>query len=257
MSEAMEAYRLAGKAAIITGAASGIGRATAELFADVGATVIIADLNEAAAVDLATRIGRGAAGIGCDVSNAESVDAMFRKALPILGGRLDVLVNNAAYRPKADTMTMPASEWDIMHAVIARGTFLCLREAVKIMRQQGGGAIVNISSVSAKHPTIFSNMHYDSAKAGVDAITRAAAIEFAGDNIRVNSVQPGGTDTAGSTKLRSAIPITGPMVQPGRMALGRVAQPIEQARAVLFLASDASSYITGHHLTVDGGYHVS
>jgi NAD(P)-dependent dehydrogenase (short-subunit alcohol dehydrogenase family) len=152
---------------------------------------------------------------------------------------------------------MPASEWDVMHAVIARGTFLCLREAIKIMRSQGGGAIVNVSSVSARHPTIFSNMHYDSAKAGVDAITRAAAIEFAQDNIRVNSVQPGGMRTAGGQKIGTATPVTGPITQPGRMALGRAAEPIEQARAILFLASDAASYITGHLLTVDGGYHVS
>lgn len=257
MSSALDVFGLAGKAAIVTGAASGIGKATAQLFADAGGKVILADLDGEAAAKVAEEIGRGAAGLGCDVADPDSVDAMFQLALALLGGRLDILVNNAAYRSKSDTMTMPAGEWDTMHAVIARGTFLCLREAVKVMRDQGAGTIVNVSSVSAKHPTIFSNVHYDSAKAGVDAITRAAAVEFAEYGIRVNSVQPGGTNTAGGRNVGATITVAGPITQPGRVPLRRIAEPIEQARAVLFLASDASSYITGHHLTVDGGFHVS
>lgn len=257
MKNVLEIYGLSGKSAIITGAASGIGQATAELFTAVGARVVIADINGDLAASAAAKIGGGAIGIACDVSDSEAVDSMFERALRHFEGRLDILVNNAAYRLKADTMTMPASEWDVMHAITTRGTFLCLRAAIKIMGPQGGGAIVNISSVSAKHPTIFSNMHYDSAKAGVDAITRGAAVEFAKDNIRVNSVQPGGTDTGGGRQVGASIAIAGPIMQPGRVLLGRVAQPMEQARAILFLASDAASYITGHHLTVDGGFQIS
>jgi NAD(P)-dependent dehydrogenase (short-subunit alcohol dehydrogenase family) len=133
-----------------------------------------------------------------------------------------------------------------------------MREAIKIMRDQGrGGSIVNVSSVSADHPTIFNNTHYDSAKAGVDAMTRAAAVEFAEHKIRVNSIQPGGTASGGAKAMGESLPFKGPMTLPGRIPLGRISQPIEQARAILFLASDAASYITGHHLTVDGGYHVS
>lgn len=155
-------------------------------------------------------------------------------------------------------MTMPASEWDIMHAVTTRGTFLMMREAIRVMRDQGsGGSIVNVSSVSADHPTIFNNIHYDSAKAGVDAMTRAAAVEFAEHKIRVNSIQPGGTASGGAKRMGSEIQMRGPMTAPGRIPLGRISDPIEQARAILFLASDAASYITGHHLTVDGGYSVS
>jgi NAD(P)-dependent dehydrogenase (short-subunit alcohol dehydrogenase family) len=193
-----------------------------------------------------------------DVADEAAVDAAFEAAARQFGG-VDVLVNNAAYRKKASTMDMPVAEWDLMHAVCTRGTFLCLRAAVKQMRGRGGGSIVNISSMSAQHPTIYPNMHYDSAKAGVDAITRLSAVEFARDGIRVNSVLPGGMATPGPDKMRAmeaegGPKIEGPATIPGRQVLGRIAQPIEMARAVLFLASDAASYITGAELLVDGGF---
>lgn len=253
--EALGVFGLQGKTAIVTGAGSGIGRATARLFSEVGAKVLAVDLDRGAAEATAREFDTEAA--TCDISDASQVTALFAH-IAASWSRLDILVNCAAYRRKADTMTMPVSEWDAMQAVTARGTFLCMREAIKIMRDQSdGGSIVNVSSVSAKHPTIFSNMHYDAAKAGVDAITRAAAIEFAPHKIRVNSVQPGGTASQGAATISQAAKVTGPMTAPGRIALGRSAEPIEQARAILFLASPAASYITGHHLTVDGGYHVS
>lgn len=252
---ALAAFGLEGKTALVTGAGSGIGRATATLFAEAGARVLFVDI----AAD-PVREAAGAAGAQhdlCDIADDEQVSALYRRVRERFG-RLDVLANVAAYRKKADTMDMPASEWDAMHAVTTRGTFLMMREAIRLMREQdGGGAIVNVSSVSAQHPTIFNSMHYDSAKAGVDAMTRAAAIEFAPDGIRVNSVRPGGTASPGAKNINSDFKPRGPMTQPGRMALGRLSDPIEQARAILFLASPAASYITGHHLTVDGGYNVS
>jgi len=253
--EPLASFALAGKRAIVSGAASGIGLATADLFHQVGAKVLFVDIEEAALSAAAETAGCPWA--LCDISDEASVKALFCRAVELFGG-VDVLANVAAYRRKADTMTMPASEWDRMHAVTSRGTFLMMRQAIRIMREQGsGGSIVNVSSVSARHPTIFNNAHYDSAKAGVDAMTRAAAIEFAPDGIRVNSVQPGGTASRGTSTMMDELPARGPMVQPGRIALGRISDPIEQARAILFLASPAASYITGHHLTVDGGYHVS
>ena len=255
LPDTLSAFGLSGKRAIVTGAGSGIGRATANLFVEVGARVLFVDVVEAAAREAAEAVGADWA--VCDISEEDQVKATYARAMDLMGG-VDVLANVAAYRQKADTMMMPASEWDIMHAVTTRGTFLMMREAIRIMREQGtGGSIVSVSSVSAAHPTIFNNMHYDSAKAGVDAMTRAAAIEFAPDGIRVNSVQPGGTSSPGTKKMPGALLATGPMTAPGRMALGRLAEPIEQARAILFLASPAASYITGHHLTVDGGYAVS
>jgi len=249
-------FGLAGKTAIVTGAASGIGRATATLFAQVGARVLFADIDEAGVRAAAEAAGADHA--VCDIADEAQVQALFARAGALFGGRLDVLANVAAYRRKADTMTMPASEWDIMHAVTTRGTFLMMREAIRIMRgQESGGAIVNVSSVSAAHPTIFNNAHYDSAKAGVDAMTRACAIEFGPHRIRINSIQPGGTASGGAQRMGSEIRMAGPMTAPGRIALGRLSDPVEQARGILFLASDAASYITGHHLTIDGGYAVS
>ena len=250
-----QAYGLAGKRAIVTGGASGIGKATAILFAQAGATVLVADIDSAGAAATASEIGSSAASTRCDIIDETSVEAMFATATATMGG-VDVLANVAAYRRKADTMTMPMSEWDIMHEVTTRGTFLCMRGAIRIMQDQAdGGTIVNVSSISARHPTIFRNMHYDSAKAGVDAITRAAAIEF-GPKIRVNSVQPGGTMTPGQKTIADDFTPAGPMTQPGRIPLQRWAEPIDQARAILFLASPASALITGHHVPVDGGYHV-
>lgn len=259
--DALAPFTLPGKVALITGAASGLGRTTAELFLDVGASVVITDLDGEAAMAAAQELSaKGPTlGLAMDVSDEAAVQAGFAAAAQRFGG-VDVLVNNAAYRKKANTMDMPVSEWDIMHAVCTRGTFLCLREAVKQMRGRGGGAVVNISSACSEHPMIFPNMHYDSAKAGIDAITRLASVEFAPDKIRVNSVLPGGMNTPGPRNMQAAAAVAGgpvmagPAMIPGRNPIGRIAEPIEMARAVLFLASDAASYITGVQLLVDGGW---
>jgi len=260
MTDALAAYGLAGKVAIVTGAASGIGRATARLFGEVGAQVLFVDVVEEAVREAAEAAGAPFA--VCDISDEDQVKATFARAQDLFGGRLDVLANVAAYRKKHDTMTMPVAEWDIMHEVTTRGTFLMMREAIRIMREQeGGGAIVNVSSVCSRHPVIFANMHYDSAKAGVDAMTRAAAAEFASHNIRVNSIQPGGTDSGQRERMGATMKPTGPMMLPGRaeLLLGgrRMADPLDQARAILFLASPAAGYITGQHLAIDGGFCVT
>lgn len=260
MTSALQPFALEGKTALITGAAQGLGRSIAELFIDVGARVVVSDLNGEAAQATASELSaRGTCvGVAMDVADQASVQAGFAEAAKAFGA-LDILVNNAAYRNKANTMDMSVEEWDTMQAVCTRGTFLCLREAVRQMQGRGGGSIVNISSMSAQHPTIYPNLHYDAAKAGVDAITRLAAVEFGKDGIRVNSVLPGGMATPGPDKMRAMAAaggpkIEGPAVMPGRIVLGRVADPMEMARAVLFLASDAASYITGVELLVDGGF---
>ena len=260
--DSLSAFGLEGQVAIITGAASGIGAATAGLFASVGARVVIGDLNPEGAEATAQAIrdaGNQAVGVACDVADEGSVQAMFAKANDIFGP-VDVLVNNAAGRTKAAFMDMSVEEWDAMHRICTRGTFLCTREAVRQMAGAArGGAIVNISSVASVHPMIFNNAHYDSAKAGVNALTRDCAIEFAPQGIRVNAILPGGTDTEGSRKIQGVqdLPVRGPALTEGRRPMNRRGQTIELARAILFLASPASSYITGQLLAVDGGFLIS
>jgi NAD(P)-dependent dehydrogenase (short-subunit alcohol dehydrogenase family) len=256
MDDALAAFGLNGKVALVTGAASGLGAATAELFLRVGASVVIADLDPDRAHAVADQLGELGPAMACavDVAEETAVQAAFAAAADRFGG-VDILVNNAAFRPKAATMDMSVEQWDRMHAVNTRGAFLCLRAAVGQMRVRGGGAIVNVSSMSAQRPTIFPNMHYDSSKAGMDAITRLAAVEFAPDGIRVNSVLPGGMDTKGGGDIRGGnVTIAGPALIPGRNPTKRMAQPIEVARAILFLASPAASYVTGVELLVDGGF---
>jgi len=252
-------YSLEGQAAIVTGAGSGIGKATAKLFARVGAKVVLGDIDVAAAREVQAEIaaaGGTALAVECDISDEAQVKAMFAAALAEFG-QVDVLASVAAYRKKHDTMKMTPEEWDTMHDVTARGTFLCMREAIRAMRQSGrGGTIVNVSSVASIRPVVFNSMDYDSAKAGVNAMTRAAAAEFAEHGIRVNAVLPGGTASAGASRMGGEgeqVPIYGPITQPGRVPMKRIAEPIEQARAILFLASPASSYITGQLLAVEGG----
>jgi len=260
----LDLYAVPGKVAIVTGSGSGIGEATARLLADAGARLVIADLVPAEAERVAADIvsqGGEAIAVDCDVSDEASVKGMVAATVQAFGG-IDILVNNAAYRPKADFFAMPVDEWDKMHAVNTRGTFLCMREVIQVMRAQGkarGGAIVNVSTIGTHLPTIFNNVHYDSSKAGVNAITKSTASEFAADGIRINAVMPGGVDTGGARNMRasadSGFVMKGPITLPGRMLLGK-AQAIQLASTILFLCSPAASYMTGHIMAVDGGYSV-
>jgi NAD(P)-dependent dehydrogenase (short-subunit alcohol dehydrogenase family) len=247
-------FSLAGQNALVTGAGSGIGKATARLLAATGAKVVVSDLVADSARSVVQEIeaaGGQALAVTCDVSDEAQVTEAFRQADSWFGAP-DVLVNVAAWRKKHETLTMSVEQWDIMHAVIARGTYLCIRNAVPRMRDSGrGGAIVNVSSVAAERPVVFDSIDYDSAKAGVNAITRAAAAEFARYGVRVNAIMPGATNRPGAPDLGGVRP-TGPFTMPGRMPMKRIAEPIEQARAVLFLASPAASYISGVCIAVDG-----
>jgi NAD(P)-dependent dehydrogenase (short-subunit alcohol dehydrogenase family) len=254
-------FGLTGQVAVVTGSAQGLGREIARLLAEVGAQVVIADLNLEAAKVAAADIesdGGTALALPVNLGDESSIKALFASVSQQYG-HLDILVNNAAHRGKAELFEMSVEQWDSMLQVTLRGTFLCAREAIMLMKRQGnGGSIVNISSVGSVHPTLWGvNVHYDAAKAGVDSVTRSLASEFASDRIRVNSVLPGGMSSEGGKNISAQYEIRGPMIGAGRIPLGRVAEPREVAQVVLFLASPAASYVTGQILAADGGYMVS
>lgn len=253
-------FGLIGRTAIVTGAARGIGKAIAEVLGRAGANIVVVDLRGAEAQGVADefeRDGIRATGIEADVSDQESVSRLFESARQHFGS-VDILVNNAAIFPTAPFLEISVKDWDRMHEINVRGTFLCMREAIKHMQAQGnGGSIVNISSVNSLHPVIFDNAQYGSSKAGVNMLTKTAALEFAADNIRVNAVLPGGVNTEGARASTVGKPARGPITQEGRMPLGRIGAPADIANAVLFFASPASDYVTGQLLAVDGGFQVS
>ncbi|HEX9019073.1 MAG TPA: SDR family oxidoreductase [Anaerolineaceae bacterium] len=248
---------LNGKVALITGAAMGMGAATAELFASAGAKVVIADFNETLGRQETQKIvdaGGTAAFVKTDVSKADQVEAMVQFVVDTYG-HLDVCLNNAARTPDDKPLTeMDEHVWDGVMAVDLKGVALCLKYELRQMVKQGtGGSIINTSSVSGIRPQP-ANPAYVAAKHAVIGLTRQAAMDYSQYGIRINSVAPGAIDTP---MLRGALVQFG--LEPGEYAkklsyFGRFAQASEVAQAHLWLASDYSSFVTGAVLSVDGGY---
>jgi NAD(P)-dependent dehydrogenase (short-subunit alcohol dehydrogenase family) len=244
--------RLDKKIAVITGAGSGMGKAMAKLFASEGAKVICADISGKQEA-VAAEIGDAAVPIHTDVANEGDVQRMIAAAEDKFG-RLDVLVNNAGFGgPMAPLHEQTAELWDRVHAVNIRGVFFGMKYGIASMLKTGGGAIVNISSASGlvgwKHHSV-----YGAAKAGVNQLTKAAALDYAGKGIRVNAVLPG-TMWTGLVKQSAEFPEPPPGVfrLPG-IPLDRWGRASDIAYAALYLASDEASYVTGVLLPVDGGY---
>jgi NAD(P)-dependent dehydrogenase (short-subunit alcohol dehydrogenase family) len=257
-------FGLQGKTTIVTGAGAGISRVIAHLFAKAGARVVVADVNLAAAQAVADGINSGLPGadpaavaVRVDIADEQSVIELFDRAAETFGG-IDVVVNNSGIYEHTSFLETPVEKIRRVLEVNTIGTYLCMRQAIKRMQSAGkGGAIVNISSAASLSPVIFDNNDSGASKAGVNNLTQTAALEFAPDQIRVNAVLPGGVATERALSSVAHTPARGPMTQPDRFPLGRLATPEDIAMAVLFLASPAASYITGQLLAVDGGFQVS
>lgn len=244
---------LANKVCIITGGASGIGLATATLFAKNGAKVAVVDIDAEKATTAAGQFGGEVIAIGCDVSKSAQVSAAVDKVLA-RWGRVDVLVNNAGFGFTGTVVTIPEEDWDRLMSVNLKGMFLFSKYVIPVMDRQGGGAIVNTTSYTAVS-AIANRAAYVASKGGVSALTRAMAMDHAGQNIRVNAVAPGTIDSPYFQKIfaQSADPEGLRRQYDARATLGRMGQAEEVAEAILFLASDRSKFATGSILTLDGG----
>ncbi|MFV0333284.1 MAG: SDR family NAD(P)-dependent oxidoreductase [Tropicimonas sp.] len=243
---------LTGKFAVITGAASprGLGKATAKLFVEHGATVAILDLDAAAAEAAAADLGPEHVGMACNVIDKPAVQAVM-DALVAKWGRVDILVNNAGITQPLKIMEIGPENYEAVTDVSLRGTLYCSQALIPQFRAQKSGSIVNLSSVSAQRGGgIFGGPHYSAAKAGVLGLSKAMARELAPDNVRVNAICPGfiATDiTAGklTPQMREQVLAGIPM--------GRAGEASDVAGCALFLASDLSAYCTGTEVDVNGG----
>lgn len=254
-----ELVSLKNKTAIVTGGAMGIGLGIVVRLCEAGANVVIADLDVAAAQKAASTLGDTALAVGVDVSAENQVDKLIEQTVAKFGG-IDILVNNAGIYPNERVMKMPVADFDKVISVNLRGAYLCTKKVAEVMIKQGrGGRIVNITSIDALHPSMIGLAHYDASKHGLWGFTKNVALELAPHKIWVNAVAPGGIATPGVQKLQSkAVPAGVDMAKVlaaflEKIPMGRMGEPDDIGRAVLFLASDLASYITGTQLVVDGG----
>lgn len=259
-----ELISLKGKRAVVTGGARGLGLAIAYRLAEAGATVVIADIDDDDAKKSAESLikaGFKALPVKCDVCSEDDVKRMVEFAGSQMGG-IDILVNNAGIFPQIPLLQMTAEDFDKVISVNLRGTFLCSREASRLMiEQRTGGSIINLASIDAVHPSQKGLTAYDASKGAVLTLTKSLALELGQDDIRVNAIAPGGILTDSLRSLVTDTPSTQGKAQlkkfMARMSLGRMGRADEIARVALFLASEMSSYITGTLIVVDGGYLIS
>ncbi len=237
----------ANKTAIITGSARGIGRVIAEAFAARHANIVICDLDQGAIDTVVSSLGNGAVGFKADVTNSGDVESLFDKAVEKFG-RVDILVNNAGITRDTLMIRMDEKDWDMVLDINLKGAFLVTKAAARIMMKQRYGRIVNISSVIGLSGNV-GQANYSASKAGLIGLTKSAAKELCTRGITVNAVAPGFIETEMTAKM----PEAARQAILGRVLINRPGTPADVASAVLFLASDDASYITGQVLAIDGG----
>ena len=244
--------RLEDKVAVVTGGGSGIGRATALLFSREGARVVVAEFRPesgASAVSEIVADGGVALFSQTDVSNAAQVERMVRLSLEAYG-RIDVLLNSAGVLAKGSILDTDLATWQRVMDVNLTGTFMCCKAMLPHMIAGGGGSIINMSSSTGAHDGNAGSAAYVASKGGVTLLTRCMAIDHAEDNVRVNAIAPGPTDTP---MLRQFLDAEGRAAFASTFPMKRLGRPEELAQAALFLASDEASFVTGAVLCVDGG----
>lgn len=247
------ANRMKDKVVLVTGGASGIGRATCELLAQEGAWVFVADRLRDRAQEVASSIVRGggrAEALSLDVSHPHDWENSVRRILE-LAARIDVLINNAGILVMKPVQDTSSEEWDQVLDVNLKGVFLGTRSVIPAMEQAKRGVIINVSSIAGM-VGIGSSAAYQASKGAVRQFSKACAVDLAPHNIRVNSIHPGLIETGMTHGIMADPNQLGALLGPTLMR--RVGQPIEIAQAMLFLASDESSFMTGAELVVDGGY---
>jgi NAD(P)-dependent dehydrogenase (short-subunit alcohol dehydrogenase family) len=243
---------LDGKIALVTGGASGIGRGIAEMFAELGAAVMIGDLDMELGEEACAAIveaGGNAMVQELDVTSEGSVAAAFEKAVSELGG-VDILVNSAGTGCMSALDELIIEEWDMVIDVNLKGSFLCMREAAKLMKEKGRGHIINVSSINDTVP-IAGEIPYCTSKGGVRQMTRAAALELAPYGIHVNCISPGSILTPRMFEMHEV-----PEGILRQIPFGRLGEPEDVAKVAVFLVSDLADYVTGHTLEVGGGMHL-